>query len=339
MKALRVDQINSISIVDIPKAKIENKNEILIKVKAAGICGSDISIYSGKSPVATYPRILGHEMTGVVEEIGGDVTKFKVGDHVIVKQTESCGECYACKNGRANVCKELKVRGVTIDGGYREYLNVSENSAYKISKELDFKEAVLIEPFTIAFQACRRGRVTNEDTLLVNGAGALGSTIIQVAKSFGCKIIAVDIAESKLEHAQKLGAQYALNGRSETFREELLELTEQYGPTICIDTVCNPSSVELMIDVVGNAGRVVTMGFDTRPSAIPQFKITAKEIDVIGSRLQHGNFEKVIELFEKGDIRAKEMISHVFHFTDIDKAFEVVKTGDFKKIVLDFEEK
>lgn len=195
---------------------------------------------------------------------------------------------------------------------------------------------MLIEPFTIAFQACSRGRLHKDDTLLVYGAGALGATLISVARTFGCKIIAVDIAPDKLLHAKGLGADFALDGNNEALKEEILKVSNGYGPTICIDSVCNPKSVEFLIDIVGNAGRVVTMGFDTRPSLIPQYKITAKEIDVLGSRLQHGNFEKVIALFEDGSINPVGMISHVFHFTEIEEAFEVVKSGKFKKIVLDF---
>jgi len=337
MKALRVEKPNNISIVEVAEPELNDSHDILIEVKAAGICGSDVSIYSGKSPVATYPRIIGHEITGVVIQLGKDVSQFQLGDHVIVKQTESCGSCYACTHGRENVCKDLKVRGVNMDGGYQERIIVPEKSAYRISKDLDIKTAVMIEPFTIAFQACSRGRLQSDDTLLVYGAGALGSSVIQVAKSFGCKIIAIDIAEEKIKQAKLTGADKAFNGLDQNIKEQLLQETGDYGPTICIDTVCNPKSFEFLLDVIGNAGRLVLMGFDTRPSEIPQFKITAREIDVVGSRLQSGNFEKVIELFENGNIDPSEMISHIFPFTEVDKAFEVIKTGQYRKIILDFD--
>ena len=337
MKALRVEEPNIISIIEVDEPELVNSQDILIDVKAAGICGSDVSIYGGKSPVATYPRIIGHEITGIVTRIGKDVMRFKLGDHVIVKQTESCGICYACTHGRENVCKDLKVRGVNIDGGYQEKLIVPEKSAYKISESLDLKTAVMIEPFTIAFQACTRGRLIEDDTLLVYGAGALGTSVIQVAKSFGCKIIAIDIDQEKMEQALQMGADIALNGKDSDIREQILRSSDDYGPTICIDTVCNPRSFEFLLDIIGNAGRLVLMGFDTRPSEIPQFKITAREIDVIGSRLQSGNFEKVIKLFEEKKIDPAPMISHIFPYTEIHKAFDVISTGKFKKIVLDFD--
>lgn len=337
MKALMLNKPKDIQVVDLEKVQIEKADDILIKVKAAGICGSDISIYNGKSPVATYPRILGHEVVGIVEAIGPEVTKFKVGDHVIVKQTESCGECYACKHGRDNVCVDLKVRGVNMDGGYREFVTVPQDSAYTIPDHLDFKTAVLIEPFTIAFQACARGRLQSDDTLLVYGAGALGSSVIQVASSFGATVITVDIDEDKLLKAKEIGADYTIHGKKEDVAERLKEITHGYGPTLCIDTVCNARSVEFLIDVVGNAGRVVLMGFDMEASHIPQFKITARELDVIGSRLQHDKFEQVIALFADGSIDPSDTISHVFPFEEIDKAMEVVDSKQFRKIILTFD--
>jgi L-gulonate 5-dehydrogenase len=157
-----------------------------------------------------------------------------------------------------------------------------------------------------------------------------------VARSFGCKIIAVDIDEKKMNHAIDLGADIVLNGMSNTIQEDIRNASDGYGPTICIDSVCTPNSVEFLLEVVGNAGRLVTMGFDTRPSEIPQFKITAREIDIIGSRLQQGNFEQVIELFENGSIKTDGMISHIFPFTKVHEAFSVIESGKFQKVVLDF---
>ncbi|MBI9096346.1 MAG: zinc-binding alcohol dehydrogenase family protein [Sphaerochaeta sp.] len=336
MKALIVNKPGTIEIVDIPQTVLSSSNEILVRIVAAGICGSDVAILKGTNPVAVYPRIIGHEMTGVVEEVGLDVTLFRVGDHVIIKQTESCGHCYACLHGRANVCTGLQVRGVTIDGGYREYIAVPEESAYVLGADLDLQIAVLIEPYTIGFHACQRGRLVSDDTLLVYGAGALGAIVIDVASSFGCKILSVDISQEKLDQAKKLGADVVFDGKDPNLRNLILQATGGYGPTICIDCVCTPNSVEFLLDIVGNAGRVVTMGFDARPSSLAQFIITSKEIDLIGSRLQHENFPSVIRLFEEGKIDPRRMVSHVFHFTDIARAVEVVKSGQYSKILLDF---
>lgn len=336
VKAIRINEPRQLQLVDLPEPQIVESDQVKVHIKAAGICGSDVSIYHGKSPVAIYPRVLGHEMTGEVVEIGSDVTNTKVGDRVIVKQTESCGECYACTHGRENVCIDLKVRGVTIDGGWAEYVVAPSHSVYPFSETIDFKSAVLIEPFTIAFHGCARGRLQVDDTLLVYGAGALGSALVTVAASFGCKIIAIDIDDEKLLQARVLGADIVLNGNNPRLGELIREAANNYGPTVAIDSVCTPRSVEFLLDVLGNAGRLVTMGFDTRVSEIAQYKITAREIDIIGSRLQYNNFPQVIDLFERGVIKTEGLISHVFHYTEYEKAFALVETGAYKKIIFDF---
>ena len=126
MKAVQIVKPEQLEIIEIEKPVIDNKNNVLIKMTAAGICGSDIGIYHGTNAAATYPRIIGHEMVGRVEEVGPDVQNLKPGDRVIVNQVTSCGECYPCKKGRGNVCDHLAVRGVHIDGGYREYITAGK---------------------------------------------------------------------------------------------------------------------------------------------------------------------------------------------------------------------
>ena len=147
---------------------------------SAGICGSDVGIYHGTNAAATYPRIIGHEIVGVVEETGEGVTRVKAGDRVIVDQVNACGKCWACRHGRPNVCGNLKVRGVHIDGGYRQWIAVQEDKCYLLPDEISDRDAIMIEPTTIAIQSCSRAELCEEDTLLIIGAGALvtqGKTI------------------------------------------------------------------------------------------------------------------------------------------------------------------
>ncbi len=337
MKALQVMSPNNLQLIEKEKPTIDSDTDVILKVMAAGVCGSDVAILKGHNPIATYPRILGHEVTAKVFEIGDKVTNVKVGDHVIINQTESCGKCYACLHGRANVCADLKVRGVNIDGGYQQYFKIPENSVYKLDPALDFKKAVLIEPYTISFHALSRGRVVKDDILLINGAGALGFSLLTVAKSINCKIISIDIDKEKLDSALNAGADYVFNGTDSQLKEKILSVTDGYGPTVCIDSVCNTKSVEFLLDIVGNAGRIVTMGFDERPSNIAQLLITKKEIDIIGSRLQYENFKNVINLFETNQIDPSDMISDVIDFRDVEKIKKTIDSRNYKKIILDFD--
>ena len=211
MKAVQVMQPEELKLISVENPVINEHNNVLVRMKAAGICGSDMGIYHGTNAAATYPRIIGHEIVGVIEEVGENVKYLKPGDRVIVDQVVSCGECYACRKGRGNVCGSLKVRGVHIDGGYEEYLTVPEHDCYLIPDTLSDVEAVMIEPTTIAIQSCSRAELCEEDTLLILGYGALGSSILKIARLSGAKIIVADVIEEKLHEALKNGADYVIN--------------------------------------------------------------------------------------------------------------------------------
>jgi L-gulonate 5-dehydrogenase len=339
MKAIKVISPHNIEICDVEKPVIKNNKGVLIKVKAAGICGSDMHIYHGTSPVATYPRIIGHEVVGIVEEIGECVSNVKVGDHVIVDPVISCGECYACRIGRQNVCSTLKVRGVHEDGGYREYMVVPEDSTHILSKDLYWEEAVMIEPFTIAAQVCSRGEVTKEDTVFIMGAGPVGESILRVAKKIGAKCIVSDINETKLERVKRLGADCVINAKKQDVNDVIMNETNNQGVTVGIDAACTTRSLAEIIHYVVSAGRLVVLGFSDEPSNITPLYITAKEIDIRGSRLHNNKFPQVVKWFNDKEIVAKDMISHVFKFTDIHEAIKLIedKNIDTRKVILKFD--
>lgn len=238
------------------------------------------------------------------------------------------------------MCGELKVKGVHIDGGYREYIAVKEDDCYLLPDDLSDEDAVMIEPTTIAVQCLSRAQIEKEDTVLLIGAGALGSSILKILKLHAPKkIIVSDIEDSKLEEALKNGATDVINSKHEDVSEKCHELTEGYGVTLTIDAACVKGSLLTALKATGNAGRVITMGFSVAPDEINQFLITSKELDVRGSRLQNGKFQEVIDLVKEGKIDLKGSISHKFYFEDAQKAFDFVDTKDpsIRKIVLTFE--
>ncbi|WP_238900513.1 zinc-binding alcohol dehydrogenase family protein [Clostridium sp. YIM B02500] len=339
MKTVMINKPNDLQIIEMDKPAITEHDNVLIKMKAAGICGSDVHIYHGQNAAATYPRVIGHEMVGEVVEVGSNVTKIKVGDRVIVDQVVNCGECYACRKGRGNVCASLKVRGVHIHGGYREYIAVPESDVYVLPDNLSYEDAVMIEPATIAVQSCSRAELSKEDTLLILGCGALGSSILKIARLSGATIIAVDVVDEKIEEAKKNGATYGINLLKEDVVAKARELTGGYGPTVSIDAACTKDSLATLLELTGNAGRVITMGFSVEPTAVTQFKITAKELDVRGSRLQNKKFQEVLNLVAEEKLDLTNSISHKFNFLDAQKAFDFVDSRDpsIRKIVLTFD--
>ncbi|MDR1253316.1 MAG: alcohol dehydrogenase catalytic domain-containing protein [Treponema sp.] len=337
MKQLLTEKPRVLTMLDVEPPKLEGPKDVLVKMQAAGICGSDVHIYHGTSPVATYPRVMGHEIVGIVAETGKEVTRVKPGDPVIVDQIVNCGECYPCKIGRPNICCNLKVRGVHIDGGYREWLTAGEEAMHLLPAGIAFTDAVMIEPMSIAFQSCSRAEICPEDIVFILGAGALGKSLIRAALLTGAELIVADVADERLDEAAALGVKRVINSKKEDLAAKLKEYT-RWGPTVSIDAAGFPGSLPLLTDLTCNAGRVITMAFLDEPSPVQQFKITAKELDVRGSRLQNNKFEEVIAALKAGKISLEGAVSHVIPFTDAIDAFKMIDAGDpsIRKVVLAF---
>ena len=338
MKAVQIFIPKSLHIIDIEKPFLTEENNVLVRMTAAGICGSDMGIYHGTNAAATYPRIIGHEMVGVVEETVSSVTSLRPGDRVIVNQVTSCGHCYPCRMGRGNVCDSLAVRGVHIDGGYQEYIAVPQEDCYLLPDSISDTDAVMIEPATIAIQSCTRAELRKDDMLLIYGCGALGSSILKIARLLCDYIIVADVIDEKLEGAKSAGAAHTINVLKEDLEEKIKEYTHGHGATVSIDAVCGNDSLIRLLKATGNAGRVITMGFSTSPTEINQFLITSKELDVRGSRLQNKMFGRAIELINEGKLDLTGSVSHTFPLLKAQEAFDFVDSHDpsIRKVVLTF---
>lgn len=330
MKAVQVPQAHELRIIEQERPAVMHADDVLVKIKRVGICGSDMHIYHGTNPLATYPRIVGHEVAGEVAEVGSAVKGLQVGDHVVVEPINYCGKCYACRKGRPNVCEKLSVFGVHEDGGMREYAVLPEKQLHPVNKELSWDEIVLAEPYTIGAQAVWRGNVEAGDTVLIQGCGPIGICILKLAKIAGAHVFMTDLSEERMAFAKESGADEVINAGKESVKDRILELTAGTGPNVVIDAVGMPATVELSIDLVSPAGYVVVLGFDERPSAIPQLPITKKEITIVGSRLQTNQFSKVVELLNSGELRSAGLITHKFALDDVQEAFNYVENNPDK---------
>lgn len=326
MKVIKVNTPGNMEIQEAPMPEKLEAGEVLVKVKAAGICGSDIHIYHGTSPVATYPRVIGHEVVGEIVEIGAGVDNLVVGDHVAIDPVVSCGDCYPCRVGRNNVCKSLKVRGVHTDGGFAEYVALPSNGVYKISKDIPWGEAAMIEPFTIGAQIMKRGEITGDDTVLILGAGPIGLISLQVAKMVGAKVIITDLLDKRLAVAKELGADVIVNTAKEDIKEIVFKETDGLGVTVVVEAVGLPHLLEEAVQITSPAGRIVVLGFSETPSKLAQLYITKNELDIRGSRLHANQFPTVIEWFNNKKVSPKVLISHQFHFSDVKKAINMIET-------------
>lgn len=340
MKGIQIVKPEQLRVIEMDVPELDDTNNVLVRIKAAGICGSDVGIYHGTNAAATYPRVIGHEMVGEVVRTTSTAKKVKVGDRVIIDQVTSCGHCWACRHNRPNVCQQLQVRGVHIDGGYREYMAVPDTDCYLLPDGLRYEDAVLIEPTTIALQACSRAQIAPDDEVLILGVGALGSRMLSIARLSGAKIIVADVVDERLKEALENGADHAVNLMKENLDERLKAYTtDAYGPTLSIDCACTKDSLGTLIRVSGNAGRIITMGFSVAPTEVTNFGITSKELDIRGSRLQNRKFQDAIDLIREGKIDLDHRISHTFHFLEAQKAFDFNDSRDpsIRKIVLTFD--
>lgn len=343
MKEVVVVSPHKVEIREVPVPEIENDYEVLVKMKSAGVCGSDFHIYHGTNPCSTYPRIPGHENAGVVEAVGKKVTKVKVGDHVIVDLIMTCGTCYQCKIGRKNVCENVRVRGSGADGGWREYFTAPEAEVYKISQEIPWRDAALVEPLAIGAHCTSRGRVVPEDEVLILGTGTVGSIILQTCKAKGCKtVICADISDSSLERAKGYGADYVINTKNEDLVQRIQEITKGKGVTIVFDSACFKGSLTMVMEpgIVCNAGRVVPMGFVTEPEAITQAMINQRELDIIGTRMSCFQFEPTIQHMENHDFKLEGIATNFIKFSNIQEVFDHMDHPDpsVKKMVILFDE-
>ncbi|MED1949416.1 zinc-binding alcohol dehydrogenase family protein [Brevibacillus centrosporus] len=325
MKTVQVRKAYELHLHEVDKPVIAQPTDVLVKVKRVGICGSDVHIYHGTNPLATLPRVVGHEVAGEVVEIGSAVTNVKVGDHVVVEPIRYCGTCYACRKGRPNVCASLSVFGVHEDGGMREWFVLPEKQVHVVDASLPWEEVVLAEPYTIGAQAVWRGQVEQGDTVLIQGAGPIGICILKMAKLQGATVMITDLNEERLAFAKENGADVTIHAGKENVREAVAEWTQGEGVNVVIDAVCLPMTFELSVDVVSPAGTVVVLGFDERPAAIPQLPITKKEVTIVGSRLQTNQFPKVVRYLNEGKLKHNGLVTHTFPLEKVQEAFDFVE--------------
>ena len=338
MKSIVIQQPNQLVIEEraIPQPAA---GEVRVKVKLAGICGSDSHIYRGHNPFAKYPRVIGHEFFGVIDAVGEGVSEQRLGQRVSVDPVISCGHCYPCSIGKPNVCTSLVVLGVHRDGGFSEYATVPDANAWAIPDAISDKHAVMVEPFTIAANVTGHVSPTPQDIALVYGAGPMGLVTVQALKGvYGVKqVIVVDRIGERLAMAERCGADLAFNN-TDTPVQSLLD-EKGIRPTLIIDAACHPTIFQEAVTLASPAARIVLMGFSSEPSQVVQQGITGKELSIFSSRLNARKFPVVIEWLEKGLIDPDKLVTHTFDYQRVEEAITLFEKDQRHccKVLLTFE--
>lgn len=324
MKSIVIQQPNDLVIETRPLPE-PVAGDVRVRIKLAGICGSDSHIYRGHNPFAKYPRVIGHEFFGVIDAVGEGVDRARLGQRVSVDPVISCGTCYPCSVGKPNVCTSLVVLGVHRDGGFSEYAVVPAKNAWPVPDEILDEQAVMIEPFTIAANVTGHAQPTEQDVALIYGAGPMGLVTVQALKGvYKVKqVIVVDRIDERLAMAQRSGADWVFNNREQPVATALAE--KGIKPTLIIDAACHPSILQEAVSLASPAARIVLMGFSSEPSQVVQQGITGKELSIFSSRLNANKFPVVIDWLQKGLIDPGKLVTHRFdyhHVTDAIELFE-----------------
>ena len=291
------------------------KDEVLIRVKACGICGSDVHGYDGSSGRRIPPLIMGHEAAGLIEECGSEVSGFSKGDRVTFDSTVYCGKCSYCKKGQVNLCDNRMVLGVSCEdyrrhGAFAEFVTVPSHIIYKLPDTFPFEHAAMIEAVSVAVHAVGRISFDSGDKSLVVGAGMIGLLLIQAIRSAGCsEIIAVDMDNDRLNLAKKLGATQVINSQEVDALSFILNETEGQGVDKSFEVVGATPTVQLSIHAVRKGGSVVMVGNLAPEVELPLQSVVTREISLFGTCASAGEYPKCIELMADGSIQVDPLIS------------------------------
>lgn len=296
--------------------------ESLVRIKRIGICGTDLHAYKGNQPFFSYPRILGHELSGIVEQIEGEAKGISVGDQVAFIPYLECGECIACMNGKTNCCTKMRVLGVHTDGGMREFIAVPTDHLITVN-QLTLDQAAVLEPLSIGAHAVRRADPQSGEKVLVIGAGPIGLGVMAFAKQRGAVVIAMDMNDQRLQFCREwIGVDYIVNA-SDNPKEQLEAITDGDYPTIVWDATGNRHSMTGAFQWAAHGGKLVYVGLVSADITFNDPEFHKKELTLMGSRNAiKADFEVVIEALSSGKMDMNAYITNKTSFDSMIAEFE-----------------
>jgi L-iditol 2-dehydrogenase len=314
MRALVLSRYRHLDVRDVPEPAVGD-TDVLVRVRACGICGSDVHGYDGSSGRRIPPAVMGHEAAGVVERIGTAVQRVSPGDRVTFDSTVSCGRCGYCRADRSNLCDQRKVLGVSCAdyrraGAFAELVAVPEHIVYRLPDEVPFEHAAMVEPVAVAVHAVARAPMPARNAVVV-GAGTIGLLVIQALRAAGARrVIAVDVDEGKLALARKLGAEAALNPTAVDVPSEVRRLTEG-GADAALECVGATEPIQTAVACVRRGGSVVLVGNVSAGIQLPLQAVVTGELTLLGTCASNGEYPRAIELLRTGAIDVRPLITLV----------------------------
>lgn len=306
---------------DLPEP-ILNPGEAIIRIRRIGICGTDLHAYQGNQPYFSYPRVLGHELAGIIEEIGENDKGLREGDQVSVIPYLHCGECIACQSGKTNCCTSLKVFGVHVDGGMRERVSIPVEQLFK-TESLTLDQSAMLEPLAIGAHAVRRSGLTAGETVLVIGAGPIGLGVMILAQYAGAKVIAMDINAERLEFCQSWAKVDHIINALQLPEKEINSITGGNFPSIVFDATGNAGSMTRAFDLVAHGGKLIYVGLVKGEITFKDPEFHQRELTLMSSRnATIEDFEHVLDAIYQGFVDVGQYVTHRCSFRDMIGEFD-----------------
>lgn len=282
--------------------------------------------------------ILGHEASGIVDEVGEGVTEFKGGERVLLPAVLSCGICVFCRTGRENICERMVMFGNNVDGSYAEYVKAPAKDTFLLPEEIPLEEgAIIADATTTPYHAVvNRGKVKPGDKVVVFGCGGVGLNTVQIAATLGAYCVAIDIVDEKLEYAKKLGAAETLNPKNVERVDKAVRKLTKGGADVAFEVIGNPQTMETAFASLRTGGKLVAVGYSDKSMNLNLGRIMYREMEVVGSLgCRPVDYPRVIELARVGKIKVKELVTRKFPLDEINDAFDLLRKGEgIRSVVL-----
>lgn len=314
---------------------VRNADDVLLEVKACGLCGTDPAILEGRHP-ASPPVILGHEYGGVVVDVGKAVHAVKPGDHVVIDPNIKCGQCRFCRSGKQNLCANMTTLGIFIDGGFAQYNVAPQSAVYKVPMDMDWRDVALVEPVSCVMNGIRRSGIGLGSTVAVIGAGPVGLIWIALAKNAGAsKIFVSETVPARQKAAKELDADIIIDPKRTDVVREVKAETED-GVDVAVEVVGNPSTVQQAIQMLDFGGRAVLFGTCAEEAQVMvnPYDLMRHEKEIVGSFIANYTFKPAIDAMYRRKVRSDVLFTHHFGIREIEKAIQVHKAGQSIKVLI-----
>jgi L-iditol 2-dehydrogenase len=314
-------------------------DEVLIQIKRIGVCGSDIHVYHGLHPYTRYPVVQGHEVSGLVSEVGGGVTGFQPGNKVVFMPQVTCGECYPCRHGMYYICDNLKVMGFQTNGAAQEYFPVKADHVLKLPENISLDHAALIEPISVAVHALARVGNIEGMKILVLGAGTIGNLVAQVAQASGAaSVLVTDLSEYKLQKARDCGIEHVINPAEEDLPQAILKYFGPDKADLILECVGVQPTITQAVTNARKGSTIVIVGVFGKKPEVDLGLVQDRELNLIGTLMyQKRDYERAIELVASDKLFLNPMVTQRFAFKEYPEAYEAIENsaGDYLKVIID----